>query len=92
MGPRGCHRRAVRQPVSGVSGAWIPAMSGPLVLLPALVAPGAILKWNGNAWSAQRSGEAVGLNGVWGVNAKDTRVVGGFGTILRANGSRDPGV
>ena len=48
---------------------------------------GAIVKWNGTAWSPQSSGTSKGLWGVWGSDAANVWAVGEGGTIVKWNGT-----
>jgi hypothetical protein len=43
---------------------------------------GAILHYNGSAWSPMSSGTATNFNGIWGSSGTDVFAVGWNGTIL----------
>jgi len=43
---------------------------------------GAILHYDGSAWSAMNSGTEESFNGVWGSSSSDVFAVGSDGTIL----------
>ena len=48
---------------------------------------GAIVRWNGSAWSAALGGTTVPLSGVWGSGPDDIWAVGDGATILHGDGS-----
>jgi hypothetical protein len=86
-------------PPSALAAGWVPVDLGPLTP-PALVgvwgsssrdvfavgAGGAILHYDGMAWSAMDSGVTTDLWGVWGSSSRDVFAVGPEGTILHYDG------
>ena len=48
---------------------------------------GVILRYDGEAWSAQESGTGETLRGVWGFASDDVYAVGNAGTLLHYDGS-----
>ena len=48
---------------------------------------GAVLRWDGSAWSPQSSGTAKNLYGVWGSSANNVWAVGAGGTVIWWDGT-----
>jgi hypothetical protein len=73
------------QPVSKYFGVW--GNSGTNVF--AVGESGAILHYDGNAWTINRAPSygSANLSGIWGSSSSDIFVVGDSGTILHYNGS-----